>query len=137
MSVYISGHVYRERVPFADLPLKGRADWSFLPFEDEERACNDESEAYGMIPGDALAQIERGEDAEDCEGDDFLYSLQLGSGEIAEAYAVGGNLKAVFEEGYAPAQDYGSYPCKRMVAQVAVPRIRHEDIGADEQNDRA
>ena len=87
-----------------------------------------------MVPGDALAEIHGGKNAENREGDDFLNGFQLGGGEVAEADAVGRNLKAVFEEGYAPAQEDGAYPCERMVAQVAVPCVGHEDVGADEQD---
>ena len=105
-----------------------------LSFEHEERTSDDEGEADGVVPGDALAEIHGGKNAENREGDDFLNGFQLGGGEVAEADAVGRNLKAVFEEGYAPAQEYGAYPRKGMVAQVAIPCVGHEDIGADEQD---
>ena len=77
-----------------------------LSFEDEEGTGDDEGEADGMVPGDAFAEIHGGEDAEDGEGDDFLYGLQFSGGEVAEADAVGRDLQAVFEEGNAPAHYY-------------------------------
>ena len=74
-----------------------------------------------MVPGDAFPKVHGGEHTENGEGDDFLNGLQFGGREITEANAVGRNLKAVFKEGYAPAQQDGANPRKGMVAQVAIP----------------
>ena len=106
-----------------------------LSLEDEEGSGHDESKTYGVIPGQAFSQVERGEDTENSQGNDFLYGLELGGGKIAVAYSVGRNLEAVFEKGYAPADENGPYEGEGMVTQMPVPGIGHEDVGADEQND--
>ena len=114
--------------------MRAETDGVSLSLEDEERTGDDEGEADGVVPGDAFAEVHGGEDAEDSEGDDLLYGLQFCGGEVAEADAVGRDLQAVFEEGYAPAQEYGAYPGEGMVAQVAVPGVGHEDVGTYEQD---
>ena len=74
-----------------------------------------------MVPGEAFSEVHRGEDAEDGQGNDFLYGLELRGGKIAVPHAVGGYLQAVFKEGYAPADENGADEGQGMVAQMSVP----------------
>ena len=52
-----------------------------------------------------FSQIDDRKNCEDGEGDDFLDGFEFGGGEIAVADAVGGDLKAIFEEGDSPTDD--------------------------------
>ena len=88
-----------------------------------------------MVPGEAFTEVYRGEDAEDGQGNDFLYGLEFGGGKITVPHAVGGHLKAVFKEGYAPADENGAEEGEGVVAQMSVPGIGHEDVGAYEKDD--
>ena len=94
-----------------------RADESSL--EDEERSGHDKREADGMIPGEALSEIERGENTEDGQRDDFLNGLEFRSGKVAVSDAVGGNLKTVLKEGDAPADKNGAYEGEGMMPQMS------------------
>ena len=59
-----------------------------------------------MVPMEVFAlEHEGGDDGKDGEGDDLLYGLELGRGEMAVAYAVGRNLQHVFEERQPPARE--------------------------------
>jgi len=119
-------------------------DISFLPFfscflffspflEDEEGRGHDEDEAYSMVPLDVLIQIENREDREHDQGDDFLNYLKLRSIELMASIAVGGNLKAVFEECDPPTYQHHLPESHVLMAQMTIPGERHENIGNQEQ----
>ena len=88
-----------------------------------------------MVPAQVGAEVESCEDAENHQGDNLLDHFELHGREAAIAKAVGWYLKAVLEEGDAPADDDHLPKRLRLVFQVAVPGEGHEDVGEDEQND--
>jgi len=87
-----------------------------------------------VVPAQVLAEIERDEDTEDDERNDFLNYLELHGGEAVCADAIGRDLEAVFEQGNAPT-DQDDLP-ERLVAkaEVTVPGEGHEDVGDDEKD---
>ena len=106
-----------------------------------------EDEADGgseMIPVELLALEEHiGDDAEDCEGEYFLYNLELHKGEGAtvanETDAVGGYHNAILEEGDAPGRQYYQNERPPVVDvqfrqfQLSVPGEGHEDVGYNQK----
>ena len=94
-------------------------------------------EARKMIPLQGVALDEQhGEQREDHKRDNLLDNLQLpqreGASELGTADTVGGNLKAVLKECYAPANQHdGNHAVTlqtRLKGDVAIPRERHKDI---------
>jgi hypothetical protein len=82
--------------------------------------------------------VENSERRENRQGDDFLQDLQLGETQRLIPEPVGRDLKQIFEECDAPAQQRGDVPLLVIpVSQVGVPRESHEGVGADEKDRRA
>ena len=104
-------------------------------FENYGHRSDDQGEAGQVVPAQGLLQVEDGEGGEDCQGDDFLDGFKLGGGEFVGAYAVGGDLETVFEEGDHPADQDDFEEWDFAEFQVAVPGEGHEDIGDGEQGD--
>jgi len=105
-----------------------------LSFEYEKSSGHDESKTYGMVPTKAFSKINGGKDAENGKGYNFLYGFKLSCGKVTVPYTVGRHLQTILEEGYAPADEDGAEERERVMAQVAVPGIGHEDVGAYEQD---
>lgn len=99
-----------------------------------------------MVPVERLTLEEHiGNDAEDDEGHDFLYHLELHEGEgttvVHKSDAVGRNLTAVLEEGNEPTEgnDANERPmgadARLAQFEMAIPSECHEDVAQDEQKD--
>jgi hypothetical protein len=67
--------------------------------KNKKRSDGYQGEACGVVPLELVAQIQHGKYGEDRQGDHFLDGLELRGGEFVGADAVGGHLKAIFEEG--------------------------------------
>src|ERR1035438_3214428 len=80
-------------------------------------------------------KVERGEDTEDDQCDDFLDHLELDRAEVSGADAVGRNLEAVLEEGNAPTYQDDLPQSFAAEPEVAIPGKSHEDVGDNEQKD--
>jgi hypothetical protein len=104
--------------------------------EDEKDSETDAGEAGGIIPAEFFAEIGDGKDGENGERDDFLNRFELSGAELVRADAIGGNLKAVFEKGDAPAGEDNFPQSFAAEFEVAVPGEGHEDIGNREKKDR-
>src|SRR5215469_15983287 len=89
-----------------------------------------------MVPADVLAQIDPGERDKNAQSDHFLNNFQLKRGEFSIAYAVRGNLKAIFQECNQPAHHDHGYEWRLFVLQMTVPGYRHEYVRADQKEDR-
>ena len=61
-----------------------------------------------------------------------MNGLEFRRAEIAVAHAVGGNLQQIFEKRYAPTDHDGGEQRQRLIAQMPVPRERHEHIGKNQ-----
>ena len=81
-----------------------------------------------MVPTDAFAEVEDGETAEDCEGDDFLDDLKLGGGVVVVAPAIGGNHQDVFEESNSPTGNDDDPKRRGFEFEMAVPGEGHENV---------
>ncbi len=69
--------------------------------------------------------------------DNFLHDLELRQRKLRVADPVGWNLKQIFEQRDAPADQCGDKPFPpRHVAQVGIPRKGHEDVGKCQQERR-
>ena len=112
--------------------------------EDEVDRQHETEESGNVVPLERFVFAEeQHEGGEDDKCDRLLYHFQLPQRErsavLDAAQTVGRNLKAVFEQGDAPAQQYDG--CEREALEfrfeddVTVPRQRHEGVGADEQQD--
>ena len=86
---------------------------------DEEGGEDQEGCADAVVPLEFFTEIGDGKDRKDGKGDDFLNGLELSSVEFVRADAVGGDLKAVFKKGDAPAGD-DHFP-ERFAAVFEVP----------------
>lgn len=97
-----------------------------------------------MVPVEGLAlEDQNREQGEDGQGDYFLYYLELdeveGAAVVHEAYAVGGDLEGILEEGDAPREE--DDPDQRPVVdelhllqlEVSVPCESHEYVGHHQQ----
>ena len=105
--------------------------------KDEKDSEADAGEAGGVVPTKLFAKISDGKDSEDCKGDDFLNCFELSGVEFVGTDAIGGNLKAVFEKGDAPAGE-DDFPQRfATVFEVTVPGEGHEDVGDGEKNNCA
>lgn len=102
------------------------------------------AEAYQVVPFECLVFEEQGgEKGKDHQGNDFLQHFEFDQGEgtavFAEADAVGGHLKKVFEQSNAPADEYNGYqaevvePLHFVEFEVAVPSKGHEDVRKNQQ----
>jgi hypothetical protein len=102
----------------------------------ERHSTDQKEERGGMTPFDAFAEIRPREDDEHAKRDDLLDDFQLERCEFTIADAIRGDLKTIFSERDEPAhQDY----CQKRsfaVFQVTVPRNRHEDIRANQKENR-
>src|SRR5215471_21067133 len=84
---------------------------------------------------DRLLHVEDRERHEHAERDDLLHDLQLREIEHGVANPIGRHLQDVFEERDAPAdENRNDQRTGAQVAQMRVPRERHEDVGADQQS---
>ena len=99
-----------------------------------------------MVPVEGLAlEDQNREQGEDGQGDYFLYYLELdeveGAAVVHEAYAVGGDLEGILEEGDAPREeddpDQGPVVDELHLLQleVSVPCESHEYVGHHQQQD--
>ena len=82
-----------------------------------------------------LTEVERDEDAEDDECDDFLNHLELDGAEVTGTDAVSAHLEAIFEESDHPAHEDDLPQGFATEPEVSVPGERHEDVGDYEKND--
>src|SRR5579872_3881420 len=112
-----------------------RQDELRLTPEGKRDGADDAEKSRAVIPGDLLAEIDPGEDAEYAQGDHFLNNLQLKCGELAVSKAIRGNLKAIFEKGDQPAHHDHGDERSAPVLQVPVPGDGHEDVGTDQKQD--
>ena len=109
-----------------------------LPFvKNEKDRQTDTDKSRGVIPTQLFAQIGHGKDGEDREGNDLLDSLELRRAEFERPNAIGGHLKAVFEESDPPTCDDDFPKSFAAVFEMAVPCEGHEDIGDGEKKDGA
>jgi hypothetical protein len=97
--------------------------------EDKKTSRGYESEADDVVPPEFFTQISDGKNGEYDQSDHFLDRLQLRRRKLIRTDAVCGHLKAVFEQGDAPAYEYSGPERRLPESQVAVPRKRHEHIG--------
>lgn len=112
--------------------------------EDEVDGQNQAEESGEVVPAQRIrAHEDQREDGEDRERDDLLDHLELpdreGTAEFGAADAVGRDLKAIFKQGDAPAQQHDGHEAEalepRFEGDMPVPGQRHESVGDDEQND--
>jgi len=73
--------------------------------ECEEGGCYKAKAGDGVIPAKVRAEVEGDKDTENCQRDDFLNHFQLDWSEAAVAKTIGGDLKAILEEGDGPADE--------------------------------
>src|SRR5580700_2274747 len=106
----------------------------FAP-EGKHHRTDNEEKRDNVIPSHVLAQIDPRKRDEHAQGNHFLNDFQLKRSELPIADAVRRNLKAVFEESNKPAHNDHSNQRRLLVLQVAIPRDRHKDIGANEEED--
>lgn len=85
-----------------------------------------------MVPAEGFTEIQGGKEGENRQGNDFLNGLEFRRAEIAVAHAVGGNLQQIFKKRYAPTDHDGGEQRQRLIAQMPVPRERHEHIGKNQ-----
>ena len=115
--------------------------------ESEEYGEDEAGEGDDVVPVDGLAlEDEEDDDAEDCEGDDFLDHLELDEVEwtavLGVADAVGGDCEAVLEESDTPREqdDQDERPAGGDLhfaqLEMPVPGERHEYVRADEHQYR-
>jgi hypothetical protein len=82
--------------------------------------------------------VENSERSENRQSDDLLQNFELGESQCFVTEPVGRDLKEIFKERYAPAQERGDVPLFVIpISQVGVPRESHERVGADEKERRA
>jgi hypothetical protein len=106
-----------------------------LPFlKDEKHRANHHKKTHYIVPLEVFLEIKDGKDTEDGKRDDFLNRFKLGGGKGVRADAIGGDLKAVFDKGNAPA--YKNCPVKRrgFIFQMTVPGDGHKDVGNGQQD---
>ena len=110
--------------------------------EGEDDGQQDEAEADEVVPADGLAFEDGGHDdgedrQRDALGKDFELHQREGASVDLAADAVGGNHKAVLEEGHAPRGEDDEYQRPISVdfhfcqLQVAVPGEGHKDVADD------
>src|SRR5579862_3350585 len=97
-------------------------------FENHEHRGDHQDKPQDVIPLDRLVQIEDREDGEHGEGDHFLNRFELHRGEFVRPNAVCRDLKAIFEECDAPANEDHFEQRRLPELQVSVPGESHEDI---------
>lgn len=111
--------------------------------KDEIYGQDQAREAREVVPAKRVAlDEEHGKEREHHKRDDLLNDLQLpqceGAAELHAADAVGGDLKAVLEEGYTPAEEYDSDDAvaleTRLEGYMAIPCQGHKYVRADEQS---
>ena len=97
-----------------------------------------------MVPPQGIGlKEEDGEKSEDGQRDDLLDDLELPERERAVVLSgtepVGGDLEAVFEKGYSPAEqddeEYGEFFYFGFEDDMAVPGEGHEGVGENQQKD--
>ena len=86
-----------------------------------------------MVPAQGFVQPKSRKKHEDGQGNDLLNGFQFRCGKMSITNAVGGHLQYVFKKSQPPADqnDYGQ--SRAFVAQVSVPRKRHEHIGQEQE----
>ena len=89
-----------------------------------------------MIPGDRLLEVKHREAGEHQEGDDLLHGLELRRRIDRVAPAVGRHRQAIFDQRDAPGRENHADERHLLEAQMAVPGERHEDVGAEQHQDR-
>jgi len=88
-----------------------------------------------VVPAQMAAEVERGENSKNRQRDNLLDHLELDRREAAVSKAVGGDLKAILEEGNAPT-DEDDLPQRLLPKfQMTVPGNGHKDIGEYEKHD--
>jgi hypothetical protein len=102
--------------------------------EHEVRRADQAQRRPQIVEFQRLVHVKDRKRHEHAERDDFLQDLELGQGHRSVADAVGGNLDQVFEKGDGPA-DQGRDPPRLggQVAQMRIPRERHEHVRRGEQ----
>ena len=108
----------------------------FLRNERKRHRRQNAHERRDVIPPDLLLQIHHRKDAKDRQRNDFLHNFQLRCGIHIAAPAVRRHLQDVFEKRNAPARDDHKPDRLEFVFQMPIPRERHEDVRAEEQDDR-
>jgi hypothetical protein len=104
--------------------------------EHEEGSCDETAEGYCVVPVEFVTEVEDREDSEDAEGDDLLDDFELVWSEGFGPDAIGWYLKAVLEEGDAPTDEDYLPECDFAVLEMTIPSEGHEDVGADQQQNR-
>ena len=123
--------------------MRGVSGRGLFP-EDEIDGQNQAEKSGEVVPAQGVGFHE--DQCEECEYGkryDLLYHFKFPDGERAAelrgADAVGGDLKAVFEQGDAPAQQDDRQHAEafefRFECDMSVPCERHEGVRYDEQND--
>lgn len=115
--------------------IGGRGWRGFVGQECERDGHDDEEKGHAVIPAKGLLEVCHEETAEDEQGDDFLHDLELRGGEAGAAPAVGGDLKAILEEGDEPTDEDNLPEGGVFVAEMAVPGDGHEEIAGGEEQD--
>jgi len=74
--------------------------------EHKEYSDNHKPEANKVVPLEGFFEIDDRKYGKNNEGDDFLDGFKLSTVELAIAYAVGRDLKAILKKGDQPADQY-------------------------------
>jgi hypothetical protein len=90
-----------------------------------------------VVPAPGFAEREQRKGGKDHKRDDFLHDLQLSYGKLTESESIGGDGKAIFDEGDQPAGEDRQPHRPIAVLQVAVPGVGHEGVGDHQQHNRA
>src|SRR5580658_8658873 len=102
--------------------------------KDEVRRTADAKRRPQVVELWRLLHVDDRKGHENRERDYLLHDLQLAERKTTVAKAVRGNLESVFEKGYAPTRDNRHVPGRQTKrAQMAVPRVRHEQVRANQQ----
>jgi hypothetical protein len=74
-------------------------------FKNKKGRAYDHEKSRDMVPPQAFFEIHHRKYAKNYQGYDLLYGLELYSGKLTIAYAVGRDLKTVFSESDKPAYE--------------------------------
>jgi len=102
--------------------------------KDKEGRSDEAESGCSVVPSQLRAEVERCEDTEDYEGNDFLDDFKLDRGKAAITESICGHLEAVLEKGNGPTYEDDFPKRLRFKFQMTVPGNGHEDVGEDEKN---
>ncbi len=81
-----------------------------------------------MVVRKFFFEHEDGKEGEGKEGEDFLYDFELCDGEVFVADTVGGDLKAVFDQGDSPTGKDDHEDWFIFELEVTIPSKVHENV---------